>query len=244
MNNKRLLLPAVFLFGTHTLYAALSALYAYLGTDIVLQATLWFDAADLLVRYAEIFGSAMMLTFLSYFVYRHGFAHCKPIILLSLGALLYKYVSVIAVVSIAVGAIDLTGSLWLYAYSALLEIALGVLAIVLACKLIIPATEKRKADMEARKALGVRLDETDTLYPPKGLFRLANPINATLFWSVLALTLLHAVTFLFYFIGGAPLFAEDLPWLFGYLVLFAPIPGFLAYLIARKLFVLCGKKGV
>ena len=50
MKNKALLLPLVFLFGGHTLYAALRALYAYFGTDIVLCYTIWFDVIDVLVR--------------------------------------------------------------------------------------------------------------------------------------------------------------------------------------------------
>ena len=240
MNKKRLLLPAVLLLGMHTLYAAFSALYSYLGTDVVLQATLWFDAADLLVRYAEMLGSAMLLAFLAYFVYRHGFAGAKPMILLSLGALLYKYVAVIVAISVSVGALDLTGGLLLYAYSAILEIALGALALVLSCKLISPAVAKR----EAWKTRNAQHDEKEALFPPKGLFNLANPINATLFWSVLTLTALHALTFVLYFTTGAPMFLSDVPWLLLYLVLFAIIPFFLAYLLARKLFVLCAKKDV
>ena len=244
MNKNRLLLPAVVLFGMHTLYAAFSALYSYLGTDVVLQATLWFDAADLLVRYAEILGSAMLLTFLAYFVYRHGFVGAKPIILLSLGALLYKYVAVIVAVSVSVGALDLTGGLLLYAYSAMVEIALGVLNIVLSCKLITPAVAHREAQKEAMKLLNAQHDEKEALFPPKGLFRLANPINATLFWSVLALSAMHAFTFVLYFTTGAPMFWSDVAWLLLYLVLFAVIPFFLAYPLARKLFVLCATKDV
>lgn len=231
MKNKSLLLPLAFLFGGHTLYAALRALYAYLGTDIVLRYTLWFDAVDVLVRNAEVIVSAMMLTFLVYAVYKCGVAGSKTVMLLSLGALAYKYVIVILATFVAVGAVDLTGDILLLAFAILAEVALAALAILLAHKLVSPA--KRAADATA--------DTIDGCYPLGTLFSLKSRLNAALLCSIGALALGHAISFLFYFIGGAPLYLSDVPVMLLYLFLFSPLPACLSLIVARALVRLCVK---
>ena len=242
MKNKALLLPFAFLFGGHTLYAALRALYAYLGTDFVLRYTIWFDVIDVLVRNAEVITSAMMIAFLVYSVYRHGVAESKQVMLLSLGALAYKYVVVIVATFIAVGVLDLTGDLLLFAFAILAEIALAALAILLAHKIISPATALYEEKIAAQKALGLSTDVTDGCYPLGALFSFKSPLNTTLFFSVLALAIGHAVSFLFYFIGGSPLYLSDIPVMLLYLLLFAVIPALISLIVARAILRLCVKK--
>lgn len=226
MKNKSLLLPLAFLFGGHTLYAALRAIYTYLGTDIVLRYSLWFDAIDVLVRNAEVIVSAMMLTFLIYSVYRYGVAASKGVMLLSLGALMFKYVAVIAAIFISVGVVDLTGDVLLLAFALLLEIALAALAVLLAHKLAPRAKEETDELCEDRYRLGA-------------LFSLKSRLNASLFFSILALALGHAISFLFYYVGGSPLFLSDVLFLFVYLFLFSVLPALLSLIVARALVRLC-----
>ncbi len=241
MKNNSLLLPLAFLFGGHTLYAVLRALYAYFGTDIVLCYTIWFDVIDVLVRNAEIIVSAMMIAFLVCAVYRYGLAGSKGVMLLSLGALAYKYVIVIVATFIAVGVVDLTGDILLLAFAILAEIALAALAVLLANKLILPATAQYREKCAAQKALGVPADTNDGCYPLGALFSLKSRLNATLVFSILALALGHAVSFLFYFIGGSPLYLSDIPVMLLYLLLFAALPALLSLIIARALVRLCVK---
>lgn len=241
MKNKALLLPLVFLFGGHTLYAALRALYAYFGTDIVLCYTIWFDVIDVLVRNAEVITGAMMIAFLVYSVYRRGVWKSKNVMLLSLGALVYKYVIVLAATLIAIGVVDLTGDILLLAFSILAEIALAALAVLLAHKIITPAVARYNEKCAAQKALDLPTDAEDGCYPLRALFSLKSRLNATLLFSIVALALGHAISFLFYFIGGTPLYLSDVPVMLIYLLLFSVLPALLSLLVARALVRLCVK---
>ncbi len=241
MKNKSLLLPLAFLFGGHTLYAVLRALYTYFGTDIVLRYTVWFDVIDVLVRNAEIIVSAMIIAFLVYAVYRYGVAGSQSVIFLSLGALAYKYVIVIVATFVAVGVVDLTGDILLLAFAILAEIALAALAVLLAHKLIAPAIAQYREKCAAQKALGVPADTGDGCFPLGTLFSLKSRLNATLLLSILALALGHAVSFLLYFVGGSPLYLSDIPVMLLYLLLFTVLPALLSLIVARALVRLCVK---
>lgn len=230
MEKKKLLLPFAFLFGSNTLYAALCALYAFIGTDIVWQYTLWFDVIDVLVRTSEIIASAIMIAFLVYSVYRHGVAKSTKVMLLSLGALFYKYIAALIATLIAIGVLDLSGDILLLAFSIFAEIALAVFVVILTLKL-----SKAAADGSITSDDGKR-------HPLGALFSLKNRMNAALFFSVLTVAIGHAVTFLLYYIIGAPMFWSDVPVMLLYLFLFAILPAFLALLVARGLVRLCIKR--
>lgn len=236
MKKRPLLFPCILLFSTHTLYAILQALLIFFNADVVLSATIFTDAFDLLSRYAEFFGSMFLFTLIVFFIYRYGTSCSVSLFVVGFFSLAYKYLATIIAVSIVRGSIDLTGSLWSDLLFFFIEVLLAALVALLAHKLI----TRRKRNYEARKraaaTLGEAFEESDGCYPFARFGRVKGPVAFTLFVGALLLTILHAVSFLVFFITGAPVFKEDILPLIIYTFLFSILPGGLSYFIGRWLF--------
>lgn len=186
MEKKSLRLPALIALAIYTLYGCvLAPLYQYLISDIVLSDTLWLDLIDLLYQYAEILGSATLIGFCCYAVYRYGVAKARPMLLLSLIALIFKYVATVVAVSIVYGSIDLTGELFTYLFAFLLECGILALTVLLSHRLITPTVACYKAQAEAARVLEQQPPEDDGCYPFKKLLDFKNPLQRTLFFGLL-----------------------------------------------------------
>ncbi len=236
MNKTQLRLPAILLFCVYTLYALAAAAYEYVATDIVLLGTLWFDAIDIVTRYVEIFGAAVLLALLVFFVYRHGARNAAPAYWLAVIALVYKYLATVLAVSLVGGAIDLTGGLVTYTVAVLMELLLAAIAVFLAHRYITPTMEQYESQVAAAKTLQQDADFPNPCYPFRTLLSFKNPVLLTLFWCIVALCVFHAASFLILFISGSPLLAADIPVMLIYLVILVLIPSALAYLVARGIF--------
>ena len=184
----------------------------------------------------------ILFTFIAFFVYRYGTSSSKPFFLLGFGALAYKYLTTIIALSIVSGSIDLTGDLWADVLTWFLEVLGAALIVLLAHKLITP----RKATYLARKQAAATLDqpfeEGDGCYPFAKFGSAKGPVAFTLLVSAVALTIFQAVSFLVFYISGAPVFKSDILPLIIYTVLFSLLPGFVSYFFSRWLFCRCMKR--
>ena len=150
MEKSALRLPALIVYGIYALYGlVLAPLYTYLIHDIVLENSIWLDIVDLLFQYTEMLGIAALLGFLIHAVYRFGLKDAKPMYCLCAGALAFKYVATILSLSFVVGSIDLTGGLWEYLFSFMLEAAFAAFAVFLCYKLVLPAVAAYKEKLHA-----------------------------------------------------------------------------------------------
>lgn len=238
MEKPALRLPALIVYGIYALYGlVLAPLYTYLINDIVLTATVWLDAVDLLLQYAEILGFAALLGFLIQSVYRHGLKGARPMYALCLGALAFKYVATILSLSFLVGALDLTGGLTEYLFAFLLEAALAALAVFLCYKLVLPAVAAHQEKRAAAQVLGKEWPDGDGCTPIQKPFALKNPLVATTFWSMLSVVvwrfLSTAINDLYWSLEfGFGMSFQDVLIMIAYWIVLILLPGFLGYLLS------------
>ena len=217
MNRSSLRLPAAWLFGIFALYGCvLAPLYQYLISDILLQDTLWLDLVDLLFQHTEIYGDALLLGFLIGAVYRYGVREARPMLLLGLGALAFKYLATVIAISILYGSVDLTGGLTGYLFAFLLEAAIAALAVLLTQKLALPT-------------------RTDGEIPARPLFSVSDRIKATVLYSVLAVLASRLIAEVISEISFAYAWSpSDIPVMLLYWLIMILIPSFIAYFIALR----------
>ena len=78
--------------------------------------------------------------------------------------------------------------------------------------------------------------ESDGCLPIKRLFSRENPLQRSLFWSILAVVLWRLAAFVISdFAYGFDLRGSDVPWMLLYWVILIFLPGFLAYVLALRL---------
>ena len=217
MTRSSLRLPAISLFGIFALYGCvLAPLYQYLISDIFLQDTLWLDLVDLLFQHTEIYGDALLLGFLIGAVYRFGIREAKPMLLLGVGALAFKYLSTVIAISILYGFVDLTGGLTGYLFAFFLEAALAAFGVLLAQKLAVPT-------------------KNDGEIPARPLFSLADRVKASVLYSLLAVLLWRLIAELISeFAFGFDLRPIDLLVMLIYWIIMILLPIFISYFIALR----------
>ncbi len=244
MNKKELRLPALVILGVFALYGCvLAPLYQYVIFDTVLMDTLLLDVVDLLFRYAEILGGAALLGFLSYALYRYGLSGARPMLLLAVGAVSFKFLSTVVSISIINGSVNLVGGLTEYLLAFFLDLLLIGLCVLIAYRKILPAVARHRECVAAAAVLDTPYIQGDGCYPFEKLFRYANPLQRTVFWSVLVMILWHSAAFFIdYFSYPAPIYAIDLIVLGVYWVVLILLPGFLGYLLSIACIRLYAKK--
>ena len=244
MNKKNLIFPAIVVYAIYALYGCvLAPLYQYLISDIVLSDTLWLDLVDLLYQYAEILGSAALLGFLCFSIYRYGFRGARPMLILMGGALAFKYLSTVVAVSVVFGSIDLTGELTVYLFAFLLELAIAAFAVFLTHHDVRPAVMRYQEKEKAAHTLGKKLEENDGCYPFKRLLDFKNPLQRTVFFSLLTVVAWRLIAAIMNeFAYGVALKAGDLPVILLYWALLILLPGFLGYLLSLLCIRISAKK--
>ncbi len=237
MTKKDLRLPAAVLFGIYMLYSlVLTPLYQFIIADAVLTATLWLDLIDLLCWHTEIIGSILLYAFLVVFIYRHGLGGAKPMIKLAVGAIVFKYLLAIITASVLNGSLDLTGSLNGTLFAFLLELCLAALCVYLCSRLILPALQAHRGRAKAAKTLNVTAEKEDGCYPFRSFFSFKNPLQRTLFWSILLVTVWHLASFVMgQLLYGFDLSVTDVLVLTVYAIVLILLPAFLGYVLSLLL---------
>ena len=239
MNRSDLKIPAIVLFLFYALYGfLLIPLLQSVMMDAVLTDTLWYDLLDLLQHWLEIFGIALTFAFLLHALHRHTLRECVPLLLLSYGAVIFKYLSSFLSLSFVSGSIDLTMDYSLYLVSFLVE-AIEILALALhASRAMRDHRERTLALEKASRTLGAAPAAAAPLLPFPSFFDRSNPLLRSLMTSMASVTVIHCiieiVSEIAYTMMGAPYHLSDLPITLLYCLLLILIPCFLGYLIAAK----------
>ena len=242
MSKNALRIPAILIFLIVALYSCvLIPLYQYLITDIVLMDTIWLDIVDLLCQHIEIIGSVALISFAVFGIFRYQLNGSKNVLLLTLSALVFKYVAAMIAVSIEFGSVDLTGGLSGYLVAFLIELAMLALAVFLAQRLITP----KQIDYESKKTAAAQLGrpfEQEPIYPASKLSSLKNPIQRIFFIGILYIVLWRlAAAIISEFTYGVMLKPGDIPVILIYWVILIFIPAILSYFLALPFFKLCVK---
>lgn len=244
MKQNALRLPILILFLCLALHACvLAPLYQYLITDIVLQDTLWLDLVDLLFQYVETIGSAILLTFLIFGIYRYRLRGAKSILVSAGVAILFKYFATIIAVSTEFGSLDLTGGLTPYLFSLLLEFAIAALVVYLSYRWITPAQDAYMARCRAAQTLNRSFEEPDPCYPFSKVISTENPVQRTLLSAIAVIVAWRLIAALISeFTYGVMLKPGDVPVILFYWILMIFIPGICSYFLGLLFFKLCVKK--
>jgi hypothetical protein len=246
MNKKNLRIPALFLFGIYTLYACvLAPIYQYIISDIVLSDTLWLDLVDLLYQYTEILGGAVMIGFLCYAVYRYELSGSKPMLLLALSALAFKYVFTVISISVVLGSVDLTGELSIYLVAFLLEFSIMALTVYISHRKVTPIMRGYAEKHKAATVLGIDKKQENPCLPFKRPVSLNNPLQLSVFigtlitigWRFL-LSIIEELAF------GIPIEASDIPVTVLYWLLLILLPGCIGYFLSLGCIKLSAKKQI
>ena len=243
MISKKLRLPILILFVTIGIYACvIIPLLQYLGNDVVLRDTPWFDTVDLLSYHFEIVGSILLLELLVFAVYRYSFRDAKSLVFLAACALGFKYLAAVIAYSVMFGSLDLTGGLTPYLVSLLLEVAIAVFVLLLCTRTISPVKEAYLARESAARMLQCSFTEENPCYPFRHIFSWKNPILRITLVCALTVFFFQSAAFVISFVSGAPMQAKDIPVLFIYEGLLIALPCAYSYFLARLFFKLCMKK--
>ena len=242
MRKNALRTPAILIFSIIALYSCvLIPLYQYLITDIVLMDTIWLDIVDLLCQHVEIIGSAVLISFGVFAIFRYRLEGAKSALLLLLGALAFKYVAAVVAVSVEFGSVDLTGGLSGYLVAFLIELAIIALAVFLSHRLITPSQIDYDTQKAASKQLG-RPFSKERLYLDSKPLSLKNPIQRILFIGILNIVVWRlAAAVISEFTYGVLLQPGDIPVILIYWILLILLPAFYSYFLARLFFKLCNK---
>lgn len=243
MSKNALRIPATILFSLLALYSCiLIPLYQFLITDVVLMNSIWLDVVDLLCQHIETVGTVALVCFALFGVYRCGFRDAKNVLLLTGGALLFKYIAAIIAVSIEMGSLDLTGGLSGFIVAFLIEAAIIILAVLLCIYLVNPRKEAYEAKKAAAHTLGQSFAE-EPIYPFQRIFSLKNPLQRVLFIGILNIVLWRlAAAIISEFTYGVLLQPGDVPVILFYWVILILLPAFYSYFLSLLFFKLCHKK--
>ena len=243
MKKNALRLPVIILFALLILYSCvLIPLYQFLITDAIWMNSIWLDIVDLLCQHLETVGSVSLLSFALFGVYRYGLRDAKHILLITGGALLFKYLAAVIAVSIQFGSLDLTGGLTSFFVAFLIELMIITLAVILCVRLVNP----RKEAYEARKAAASKLErpfDEKPLYPFQRIFSLKNPLQRVLFIGILNIVLWRLIAAIISeFAYGVLLQPGDVPVILIYWFLLILLPAFYSYFLALLFLKLCHRQ--
>lgn len=243
MNKNALRLPCIILFSLLALYSCvLIPLYQFLITDAVWMNSILLDIVDLLCQHTETLGSVALVTFVLFGVYRYRLSGAKQILLITLGALCFKYVAAVIAVSIEFGSLDLTGGLTGFLVAFLIELSILSLVVFLAHRFVTAYQNEQKAKKAASAALD-RPFEEKPLYPFQKLFSLQNLLQRIIFIGILTITLWRlAAAVMSEFAYGVLLRPGDIPVILFYWFILILLPAFYSYFLALLFFKLCVKQ--
>ena len=228
---------AIVIFLAMAVYALLFVpLYSLMATDVNLERSILFDIVDVLMQWSEIFSLTLLLAVLLVGGYRLG-SHekCKPIYKIALLALLFKYVTAIATLSIINGTLDLTMDYSGYVFSLLIEGGICVFVAILTVRTATTVRERKKAIANARKRLGDSTAPEKEPFPFASPFERHNPLLRVAAFGVGAVTAFRVLAFIgseiAFVMMGFTYKLSDLPVSLFYIFLLCLLPSFLAYLL-------------
>ena len=242
MIKKALRFPTIVIFSLIFLYSCvLTPLREYLWADLVLSESIWFVIVDLLWMHLNVVAGAALLTFATFGIYRYRLRGSKQVLLITLLALLFKYVAAILSFSIEYGSLDLTGSLVGFLLNFFIELALICLIVFLACRFV----TTRQVRYEAKKEAARKLDrpfEEKPIYPFQRRFSLKNPLQRLFFIGLVAIALSLIIadipqTFQYGIFGAADIPVAILSW-----VVLIILPAVYSYFLSLLFFKLCHKQ--
>ena len=242
MNKKALQIPAILIFSLIALYScAMVPLRQYLATDVVWNESIWFAIVDLLWQHLETIISVALLTFVVFGVYRYRLHGIKNVLLITVAALLFKYVAAIVSFSVEFGSLDLTGELTGFVVALLIELALIALVLFLSHRFITLFQINQENKKDAAKKLDRPFEET-VLYPFKKPFSFKNPLQRILFICVANVALWRLLadipeTFRYGFFDATDILVAVISW-----VILIIIPAFYSYFLSLLFFKLCHKQ--
>ncbi len=242
MSKNALRVPSIILFSLIALYSCvLTPLREYLATDFVLCDSVWFAIVDLCWMHLNVIASVALLIFVTFGIYRYRLRGSGQVLLITLAALLLKYVAAIVSISVEYGSLDLTGGLAAFLVNFLIELALIALIAFLTHRFVTTYQLQYEEKSAAAKKLDRPLEE-QPIYPFQRLFSLKNPLQRIFFISTLTVALgliLADIPQIFQFgIFGA---ADILIALASWLVLIL-LPAFYSYFLSLFFFKLCDKQ--
>ena len=209
--------------------------YHVISADLVLMDTLWYDAVDLLMQWAEIFGTALLVAFVIFAVYRHGLLPCKPLFYWMGGALIFKYVVAVIALSVVYGSFDITQDYTGYIVSLLIEAGLAAAAVYFTDKYTLIHNDQARTRQNAAAALGIPAETADPLLPFAKIFGMKNPLQrvVTIVMGIYTVARLAAfiISDIAYSMMGVTFTAADIPVMLVYWILEIFIPCFLGYLL-------------
>ena len=241
MNKKALTIPAIVIFSLLALYScAFTPLREYFATDYVLNETVWFAIIDLVWMHLDIIATVALLTFVIFGVYRYQLKGSKKVLLVTVGALLFKYIAAIMAFSIEYGSLDLTGGLTGFLVNLLIELALIALTVFLAHRYITPRRMIYEIKKEAAKKLDCDFEEKP-IYPLQKIFSFKNPIQRIIFIDITMIALFKILadipdTFRYGIFDASYLLVAAFSWFI--LIL---IPAIYSYFLALLFFKICNK---
>lgn len=242
MSKNTLRLPSIILFSIVALYSCvLTPLREYLATDFVLCDSIWFAIVDLCWMHLNVIASISLLIFVVFGIYRYRLRGSKPVLLITLAALLLKYVAAIVSISIEYGSLDLTGGLVAFLVNFLIELALIALIIYLTHRSVSSYQLQYEEKLAAAKKLE-RPFEAQPIYPFQRVFSLKNPLQRIFFICILTVALTQILadipqTFQFGIFGVADILVALASW-----IVLILLPAFYSYFLSLTFFKLCDKQ--
>ena len=242
MKKNALRLPAIVIFSLITLYSCVMVpLLEYIVTDGVLSETVLYLIVDLLWMHLETVASIALLTFVVFGIYAYRLSGAKQVLLLTAGALLFKYFAAIVAVSIEYGSLDLTGGLNSYLVSFLIELFILALIAFLGARMITP----RQVLYEEKKAAAKKLNREfreKPLFPFQKKFSLKNPIQRLIFIGIIVVVLGRIaadipITFQFGIEDNLDIIVALIEWL-----ILIILPAIYSYFLSLLFFKLCVKQ--
>ena len=222
----------------YSLYAALLVpAYEYIGCDIMLANTLWFDAVDILLQWTEFAGAALVMATLTVALYHGGaLKPCQSLFMKLGGILVLKYlVSVIALSVVHGSAFDTTLDFGGYVLSLAIELAVFTLVAYLTWRYVTNKNATEKAQAKAAATLKTDAVAPENALPLPSPFR-RSPLLRILLIGVSVYTAIRAAAYLLnelaFILMGFSFTAGDVPVTLLYFLLLVLLPGFLCYLLS------------
>lgn len=234
MDSKILKQAALWLFPFAALCGfVIFPLRLYFLSDTVLSATLWLDLFDLLFHWAEPILLSLICAFLLLGVYRYGTKNIRPLILLSLGAIVFKYVAVLISDSVLMGSFDPAGAGLSALISVLAESVIAGFILLLSHIKITPRKTEEHELARAAQKLGREYRETDAFFPFKKPMDFGNPLLSCAFFGTLIIACWRTVSYIEDDLAFGQYQASDIPFTLLYYTLYILIPAVLGFLLTR-----------
>ena len=234
METKLLKQSALWLFLTAALCGfVIFPLRLYFLSDTVLSSTLWLDLLDLLFQWGEPILLSLICAFFLYGVYRYGTKNIRPLIFLSLGAIVFKYAAVLISDTVLMGAFDPAGAGVSALISIFAESAIAGFILFIDHIKITPKKAEEHARANAAKKLGREYCEKQAFFPFKKLLDFNNPLLSCAFFGILIITCWRTVSFIVDDLTYGQYQVSDIPFTLIYYTLYVLIPAAAGFFLCR-----------